>query len=130
MKFVRVFVLFALPAVTVAAPARQPALVSGYAVTGAFLSTNLSAAVVKLNHNFGIASGAVFGASGSKPPLRAAPADTCVFGNCGGTPVPVGPCTGSPENPTALLAVLGISGLLLGRLGFRQLRGQPVAAAA
>ncbi len=105
-----------------ASPTRALAATPAYAASGAIVSTNLSAAVVKLNKNFGVASGAVFGASGGSAPPRAKPADTCVFGNCGGTPVPIGPCVGSPENPTALLAAIGLSGLLLGRFGYSRLR--------
>ena len=47
---------------------------------------------------------------------------TCPFGGCTNP----APCPTSPENPTALLAVLGAAGLLLGRIGYGRMRSRGV----
>ena len=79
-------------------------------------SLNLGATVGSVNKNLGITSGAI----GAKPVIAAIQSGPCLGGGC---PDPVG-CPTSPENPTALLAVLGATGMLLGRLGYSRLRNR------
>ena len=111
--------------------------VSGFAApthtpvpAGALLSTNLSAAVLRLNNMVGVPTANMYG-SGAGPagPVAAA---FCPTGSCS-DPVtgPVtGPCTPSPENGTALLAILGFAGLLAGRFSYgRTQRNRAVVSA-
>ncbi len=94
------------------------------AASGALLSTNLSAAVLRINNMMGVNANGLYG-SGAGNSGMAGLNDICIGGGpCVTDPVtgPSQPCTPSPENGTALLAVLGVAGLLSGRFGYRRLQ--------
>jgi hypothetical protein len=121
---------FALAAATLAVPACGSAATT--AASGALLSTNLSAAVLRVNNLVGVNASGLYGsgAAASNPGVT----NFCYGGaTCITDPVtgPTQPCTPSPENGTALLAVLGVAGLLSGRFGYRRLqqgRSETIAA--
>lgn len=81
-------------------------------------SLNLGSTLTSVNKEMGIASGTIYGRSAI--PVLAQSNPSCPFPPCNNP----APCPTSPENPTALLAVLGASGLLLGRLGYGRLRNR------
>ncbi len=92
---------------------------SNAAASGILLSTNLSAVILRVNRAIGVGTGAAFGGG--------ADADTSTSGYCAGglcsaaISRPAFGCKLSPENGTALLAVLGVTGLMLGRFSYRRL---------
>ncbi|WP_419806163.1 hypothetical protein [Terriglobus sp.] len=83
-------------------------------------SLNLGATVGSVNKNLGITSSAI----GAKPVIAAMQAPCVGGGPC----INPAPCSSSPENPTALLAVLGATGLLVGRLGYGRMRNRNALA--
>lgn len=89
-------------------------------------SLNLGATVAGVNKNLGVKSSAVY-ASAATPMIAAIQGNPCPIGGCPPDPAQ---CPTSPENPTALLAVLGASGLLLGRLGYGRMRTRRFATSA
>ena len=90
--------------------------------SGALLSTNLSAAVVRLDKAMQTNTGGTFGGIRIRPLI-------CPGGNCGTAPITALPgCTDSPENPTFLLGILGMAGLLLGRYSYSRRRVAVYAA--
>ncbi len=129
MKFSGLLVTTALLAVPACGSA---AMAPSAAVSGALLSTNLSAAVLRVDNLMGVNSNGLFN-GGSTNVGNVNPNDTiCFGGTCVTTPItgPSNPCTPSPENGTALLAVLGFLGLLSGRFGYRQLQRSRTATVA
>ncbi len=80
-------------------------------------SLNLGATATQVNKDLGIASGTIYASSAIRVMAQA---PTCPFPPCT-TPAP---CPTSPENPTALLGLLGATGLMLGRLGYGRLRNR------
>ena len=86
------------------------------AIPATMLSTNLGAAIARLDVSLATNPGTILAGFGR--PITNGPTIGTGCGN-------------SPENPTALLATLGFSGLALGRFGLkRRRRQQPVASAA
>lgn len=130
MKFVGLLVTSALLAAPVCGSA---AMAPNAAGSGALLSTNLSAAVLRVNNLMGVSSNGLY-AAGTTSPGSANPNDApCIGGgNCTTDPItgPGDPCTPSPENGTALLAVLGMAGLISGRFGYRHMQRSRTAAIA
>ena len=130
MKFSGLLVTAALLAAPMCGSAAMTPSAAG---SGALLSTNLSAAVLRVNNLMGVSSNGLY-AAGTNTPVLANPNDTiCIGGSdCTTNPItgPSNPCTPSPENGTALLAVLGLAGLLSGRFGYRHMQRSRTAAIA
>ncbi len=115
---------FCVPASGHAATSRVPV------ASGALLSTNLSAAVLRLDNFVGVGTNGIYG---NAAPAGITAFDFCPGGNCGADPIsgpaPAG-CVPSPENGTALLALLGFAGLLVGRFSYGRMQRSRVAASA
>ena len=111
--------LIAVAALMICLPVYSQTTSSPAAAVGFVLSTNLSAVVVHVNKAVGVSSETTFGGESK---IDTATSGYCAGGLCsaanGG---PTFGCKLSPENGTALLAVLGFSGLLVGRFSYRRL---------
>ncbi len=128
MKFSGLLVSAALLTVPACGSA---AMAPSAGASGALLSTNLSAVVLRVDNLMGVNSNGLF-AAGTNGNGAASPNDTCIGGSCTTTPItgPGSPCTPSPENGTAMLAVLGFAGLFFGRFGYRRMQRTRTATLA